>query len=395
MPSFSDSNRVGVRYIKETTWGVTPTGPNMTNLPITSESFKSDITTVTSETIRADRNVADIVKVGGGASGDIGFEFKAGDWDAFMEGALQSTFTDTRVSVGVASAHFSGAHIHADASALNAVVSGQFLRVSGASAVANDGDYRVTGVSTINASTRLVFLADASTGSAASFTSDVFAAGTLAQGNHMRNGVTPTSFTLEKEFADVSAFHQFTGMRVGGMNISYETQSILTGSFAFVGKSQVATSVTVASAVTDSSSNPVMNASGNVGRIWEGGQAVSSVFFKSISIDLNNNTRPQDIVGSDVLAGVATGRCEITGSFSAYFETNDTLDKFVAGTTTNFRTQTTDSDGTSYIITIPNARLTEATVVATGSNNDVMQDFSWAAFVDDGGLYAMQIDILD
>jgi len=395
MPNFADSNRTAVRYVKEVTWGVTPTGPVMTDLPITSESFKSDITTVTSDTIRSDRNVADIVKVGGGASGDVGFEFKAADWDAFMEGALQSAFVDTRVSVGVASAFVSGAHIQADTSALYEVVSGQFLRISGASVTVNNGDYRVTAVSTISAGTKRVFLADASSGSAATFTSEVFDAGVRAQGKMIRNGVTPTSFTIEKQFSDVSSTSQFAGMRVGAMALAYETQAILTGTFGFVGKSEAIASATIASAVTAASTNPVMNASGNVGRIWEGGQAISSVYFKSLAIDINNNTRPQDIIGSDTLAGVATGRCEITGSFSAYFENNATASKFIAGTTTNFRTQTTDSNGTSYLITIPNVRLTEKTVVATGPNADVMQDYSWAAFVDDGGLYAIQIDILD
>jgi len=396
MADFSDANRVAIRYVKESTWGTTPTTPTMTELPITSESFKSDITTVTSDTIRSDRNVQDITKVGGGASGDVGFELRYGDWDRFIEGALQDVFTTTIVSAGIASVHVSAAYIRADSSALNSVVSGQFLRIANASNTANDGDYRVTAVSTVGASTRIVFLADASSGSAASFTSEVFNSSTTCRGKMCRNGITPQSFTIEKEFADVSSFAQFAGMRVTTMNLALESQSILTGTFGFMGKSQATSSATVGSTVvTGATTNPVMNASGNVGRIWEGGQSISGVSFKSIGIDLNNNPRGQDVVGSDTLAGVATGRCEITGSFSAYFENNTVIDKFTAGTTTNLRFQVNDSNSKSYIITIPNVRLTESTITATGVNTDVMQDFNWGAFIDDTGTYAIQIDILD
>lgn len=396
MPNFSDANRVAVRYIKEATWGTTPTGPAMTELPITSESFKSDITTVTSDTIRSDRNVADRVKVGGGASGDVGFELRYGDWDAFLEGALQSSFATTVFSATLASAYVSGAKLHCTGSVMNSVVSGQFLRIANASNTANNGDYRVTYVSTVNASTRSLVMADASSGASAAFTGEVLnAANTTVKGKMMRNGVTPTSFTIEKEFADVSAFHQFAGMRVGTMAMNLEQQSILTGNFGFIGKSQVATSVTLASTTASPTTNPVMNASGNVVRIWEGSEAVTGAYFQSISIELNNNPREQAVVGSDSLAGVATGRCEIGGSFSAYFEDNTTLDKFVNATDTSFRFQINDNDGNSYIISIPAVRLEEADIVAGGANTDVLQNFSWGAFINGPGTHSIQIDVLD
>lgn len=394
--SFADSNRTGLKFIEESAWGTTPTGPNMSKLPFTSESLKSDITTVTSETIRDDRNVQDVTKVGGGASGDIGFELRYSDWDSFIEGALQNSFVETVISTTIASAHFSGAHIQADTAILSTLVSGQFIRVTNASATANNGDYRITKVSSIGGGGHRAFLADASSGSTSSFSSDVFSATTKMYGKMARNGVAGKSYTIEKEFTDVaSALHTYAGMRVGTMTLNFESRTILTGSFAFIGKSQAVGSVTVASATTDATTNPVMNASGNVGRIWEGGEAVTGISFKSVTIELNNNPREQDKVGSDALAGVATGRCEVTGSLSAYFENNTVMNKFVNGTATNLRFQVDDSNSRSVIVGIPNARLTEGTATAGGGNADVMQDYGWAAFIDDTGAYAIQIDILD
>jgi len=393
---FADSNRAKIRYREETAWASVVSAVAYTELPITSEGLKSSINTVTSETIRPDRNVADIVKVGGGASGDLGYELKYGDWDELFEGAFQSNIVSTLVSAALASAYFSGPGIHiADGSSASDVVVGQFVRIANASTTGNNGDYRVTAVS-VAASGNILYVADASSGAAAAFTSELFKSTTQLRGKRLRNGTTSKSYTIEKEFSDVSTtFSRYAGMRVGSMSMSIQSRAILSGAFSFVGKSQAAASVTLASTSNAASTNPVMNASGNVGRVWEGSDVISGVSFKAISVDLNNNTREQDVVGSDALAGVATGRCEITGSLSAYFENNDLVNKFVNGTATSLRFQVDDSDGNSYIVTIPKVRLTDLTVTAGGSNTDIMADVTWAAMVDDSGLYAIQLDILD
>lgn len=392
--SFSDSNRVGLRYVRETTWGTLPAGPNMQELNFTSESLKGNINTVTSETIRSDRNVSDITVVGGGGGGDTGFELRYGDLDGLLTGALNADWVSTEVSAAVASAYFSGATIECDSSALNAVVSGYFLRTTNATTGANNGDWLVTNVVT-SADRSTITLADASTGSAASFTGEVFAAGTLLKGQHIRNGVTPISYSFEKQFADVSTFHEFTGMRIGTMSLDLASQAILTGSLTFTGKGQTTSSATVASATTAASTNDVMNASGNVARIWEGGNAVSGAVFQSLSLELTNNTRDQPQIGSDDLAGIGLGRCEVTGSLTAYFEDNTYVNKFTNNTASNIRFQVTDGDGNSYIISVPKVRYTDSTVAAGGANADVLQEMTWGATVDDGGLYAIQIDALD
>lgn len=394
---FSDSNRVTVRYVEEGSWASTASAaPPMVELPLTSESLKSSVNTVISDTIRSDRNIQDVVIVGGGAGGDLGFELVYSDWDELLEGALQSDIVTTTASAAIASAYFSGGNIIADSSGLVDILTDQFVRVKNATTGTNDGDFRVTAVSTPTAGTTKIFLSDASSGSAASFSSEIFAAGTTLKGKRLRNGTTAKSYLFEKEFADVgNTFQKYAGMRVGSMNLSIESQSILTGSFTFVGKSQATSSTTVASTTAAASTNPVMNASGNVGRIWEGSNAVSGVSFKSISIDLNNNTREQDAIGTNSLVGIGTGRAEITGSISAYFEDNSLIDKFVGGTATSIRFQVDDSNGNSYIITIPKIRFTDVNTVATGPNNDVMVDISWSAMINDDALFAIQIDILD
>jgi len=367
----------------------------MKALNLTGESLKSSNTTVTSDTIRDDRNISDITVVGGGAGGDGAFELRYGDVDDLFEATLQGTWVETIASAGVANVNVSAAVIEADSSALVNVLADQVVRVSLCSTTANDGDFIVTAVSTVAGTTRL-HVADASTGVAAAFTSETFdATHGRVYGKNLRNGVVSRSFTIEKSHGDVGLIALYTGMRATTLNLSLESQKILMGSFGFTGKGQTISSTTVASAVTAASTNDVMNASGNVTRLWEGGDAVTSIAFSKLTLSLNNNPREQSKVGSDVLTGVATGRCQITGTFSAYFENKNLIDKFVNGTATSLRFQVQDASGNAYIVSIPKVRLTDMTVVAGGPNTDVMQDGTWGAMVNTGGLYAIQIDSLN
>lgn len=395
--AFADSNRVGVRYVAESTFGTTPATPTMKALNFTSESLVSTNNTVTSDTIRDDENVSDLTIVGGGAGGDTGFELRYNDVDDLIIAALKSDWVEVAItSSGVAVASITSAStIVADSSVLNSVVSGFFLRVSSATTAANDGDYRVTKVSTVAAGTRELFLAIASSNGNPGFTTEVFAAGTRLQGKNCRNGTTRKSFTLEKAFSDIGVFHQFQGMRVSQMDLDVTSQSILTGSFGFTGKGQTVASATIASAVTNPSTNKVMNASGNVGSIWEGGQSVTDIVFQSVTLSVNGNPREQTQVGSDQLAGVGMGRTEVTGSFEAYFANNAVITKYIAGTKTNFRFQVDDLNGNSYVFDVPNVTLTDVAITADGPNDDVVQDISWGAAVDDTNTYAIQVTALD
>lgn len=395
--SFSDSNRVTLRWVEESTWGTTPAGPSMTTLPLTSEGLKGDVGNVTSQTIRSDKNISDITKVGGGASGPISFEFSFNDFDNFMQGALQSTWATTVVSAGVASAHYSGAHIQCDSSALNGILDNQWLRTANSSTATNDGDWRVTDVSTETpgAGQAKVYFADASSGSAASFTSEVFEAATTLKGRVMRNGVTLRSYSLEKAFNDISVYEQFAGCRVADMDINLESESILTGGFSFMGKSMTVSTVATASATVAASTNPKMNASGNVARIYEGSDAITTAAFKSLTMKVDCSTRPQSKIGSDALAGIGTGVTEITGTVQAYFADKTLVNKFLAGTYSSLRFQAQDDNNKSYMFTIPRIKYTNSQELASGPNNDVMVELDWGATIDSTNAFAIQIDRLD
>ena len=395
MPDYADSNRVDLRFIEEATWGDTPTGPNVQKVNYTGEGLRSDQTTVTSETIRSDRNVSDHTVVGGGASGDVNFELRySAEFERLASVALHANWVSTRVSGAGASAAFSGGTVDVGSGLAASVLSGHIFRISNATTSSNDGDYRVLANVTAGNDNTLT-LAEVSSGATAVFSDEAFGASTLLMGNNIRNGVLKKSVTFEKHFADIDEYHTYAGMRGSTMTLSLESAAILTGTFGFQGKSQALSSVTVASATSEQSTNTVMNSSGNVGRIWYNGSIATGICFQSAEISLDNNARDQQCVGSDVNSGIGLGNAAVTGNFSAFYLNNDILDNFVNKDNVDFRFQVTDLAGNSYVFDVARIRLTEATANAEGANQDVVQNISFGAFVSETGNYTIQVTALD
>ncbi len=89
----SDTNRVALRAVKEVTYGIFPTAPALEELCITGApnlAFAPE--TTVSEKIRADRQVDDLVLVGGEAAGDVPSELAFNVHDLLLSGAFFNTF---------------------------------------------------------------------------------------------------------------------------------------------------------------------------------------------------------------------------------------------------------------------------------------------------------------
>lgn len=88
----AESNRASLRYVKEVTWGTTPTSGVTQEMRITKSSLEASKDTKVSEEIRADRMVPNIIEVAASSGGDVDVEFSAGSLDPFFEGFLLSYF---------------------------------------------------------------------------------------------------------------------------------------------------------------------------------------------------------------------------------------------------------------------------------------------------------------
>lgn len=90
----SDTNRVAVRIVEETTFGTTPATPAFEELRVTEANPSFQPNTVTSNEIRSDRQVTDLILVGAEAGGPLGLEVSHGALDTIIEGAMFSSWVN-------------------------------------------------------------------------------------------------------------------------------------------------------------------------------------------------------------------------------------------------------------------------------------------------------------
>ena len=93
----AETSRYQLRFIEETTEGTTPVVGNMQNLRNTGVSGGVTKSTTTSEEIRSDRQVTDLIMTKKEPSKDISGEFSYATWDDMMEAALFTTWSNNHV----------------------------------------------------------------------------------------------------------------------------------------------------------------------------------------------------------------------------------------------------------------------------------------------------------
>ena len=90
----SDSNRVALRYVEEVTPGVTPATPKFSPLRITgAPSLAFAPKTLESEEIRDDRQLTDLMFVGGESGGEVPYEMSHESFDDMLQACLFGTWS--------------------------------------------------------------------------------------------------------------------------------------------------------------------------------------------------------------------------------------------------------------------------------------------------------------
>lgn len=208
--------------------------------------------------------------------------------------------------------------------------------------------------------------------------------------NVLKNGITRKSFTVEetRELGATDSFSRFTGVMVNTGEFSVNAREKALCSFAVMGQKEalgaaIVTGATYAAASTE----PLMTAT-SVAALSIAG--VASPLIKSLSFTVSNNLRIRPVVGSLYSEEFGAGRCDITGSFSAYFSAalyQQVLDHgggelvFTIGATANKK----------YTFRMPKIIFLAGTVPAGGNSDDVMVDVPFRAVFDTTAACSLQI----
>lgn len=297
--TIADTSGTRLAWVAEVTEGVTPATPSFQNLRFTGETLTGEKQTVTSNEIREDGNIPDVVKVGFMSSGGFDFELSYGTFDALLESALLGTWAT----------------------------------------------------------------------------------------NVLKNGRDRHAFSFEKKFENgaTDVFRRYLGCMINTTTLTFAAKQIVKGNMTMMGRSYAADNAIISGATyAAANTKKVMNCSSDFASLSLSGIS-PALQLKTVRLNLNNNLRAQDKIGTDALAGVGLGQHVVTGSIEAYLENKAILDTLDAHTSGALSMTVGSVTGEKYTISIPKLYLTSGDAATPGNNQDVMVNMDFQAVIDTSG----------
>ena len=385
-----DSNRTALYFGEEVAWGTLATC-TFQELRFTGESFAYNITNVTSGEIRSDRQVTDLIQTDADVTGGFNFELSYDSFNALLEGALWDDWsTDLTISakgigIDVGGTLTAGTGATDDTANFSLATVGQWIELRGSSNATNNGYYQITA----KASFESVTISPVPDATVASGTDTI-----TIKGSYLRNGTTEHSYSIIRYHGGLASGQYFTflGQVVNSFNIAAQSGAILTGSFDFIGKSAtLAQSSADVSAATAASTTTVLNAVSNVAEVREAGSDVASCLVQGLDFTVANNVRGLKSIGELGNCDIGVGKCDVTGTLTAYFKDNSLYDKYLAGTASSLSYKVEDSSGNAYIFDMPQIEFESDGINAGGQDQDVMETLGFRAYRDPIYGYTLQI----
>jgi hypothetical protein len=361
----ADSSSAQLYVAEEDCWGQNPLtyspAPVLAALRFTGESLTHTQESITSDEIRSDSQVTDLVRVAVGAEGDVNFELSYRAFDTLFEGMLRNTW-DSEVDINngsgspqlttvVIASPLNQVTTGSPGAALAAVQVGAFIRVSGStSSPSNNGFYEVLANTGGNLTVFPNFAAPES-------------------GTQLRIQLSPQQSLY------------FTGMRVGSGDMSIVPGEILTGTFGFQGKRGFAQDgpLTGVNGITEVAAPAfeVANAVDNVQDILLDGTALDADLTQmTFSVGLNPRDKPA--VGALGNIDIGLGRFNIEGNSTMYFSSRVLYDKYLAFTAHSWSFVVAVGSN-SYLVEFPSIKFSNGTILAEGNDGDVVANMDFTA----------------
>ena len=368
----SDSNRLRVSIVKESTFGTTPGSPAMKVLQVTGQSMRDRVGYTQSNIINDDRNVEELVRLSKSAAGTIPIELMFSPTGDALELLLGATMCSAETAVYAdSSATLAGSNKEITTSAGTGNVSVGDIVYVDSNEGSNAGYYKVTAVT----SSVVTVEADAN------FTADASSV-TMTRAARRLNGTVEDSFTIEVARLDLGIAQIFTGCVVNSLDLSVTDEAIVTGTLTFEAAnstfvdSPVSTDTFITSATyADAAAHPVLD-SLSVPEIRSAG---SSFPAKSVSLNINNNVAARTELGKLGAQSMRQGEFNVTGSFEAYFEDFAEMKAYADNTTGAMWFALIDANSRGYSISMPTVKFSDAGADVGGSNTDTMVSVSFQA----------------
>lgn len=366
----SNADRTSLAYVKETTYGVTPSAA-LTEIRHTGESLHQATAMEASSEIRDDRQHADVVRTNANAEGDVNMELSYGVYDDWLQYALQSAAWSTLVTSGAQTdiaAADSPNQLTSTTTDLSVFLANQWVKISGFTTSGNNGYGKVVSSTATTLVLTGIDLADEVAGDSV----------TVVMGEQIVNGTAYASMSMERHYEDLTTtFANYLGMTINTLALSIVAEQIITGTFGLMGKNENSAAATIGTGGNNAApTNDVMAAVDDIFAIFEAQVSHASTEF---TFSLSNNIRNRAIIGTLGPTSQGSGSIDLSGTLKAYFATAAIMNKYLADTATSLAIVAQDSAGKSYLIDLPNVRFNDGKRVAGGINTDIIADMAWMA----------------
>jgi len=209
----------------------------------------------------------------------------------------------------------------------------------------------------------------------------------------LKAGVVRRSFSILRHFEDLPAgdpYFLYAGVELNSLSLTIPASGMVTGSFTVLGQSQNPLA-DLSSLGTPTFTAPLTTQPFDsfTGSILEAGGAVSVV--TEVALTLENGLEARNVIGSDETILPSSGRCNLTGSVTAYFEDTVILDKFLDETESTLEVTLTDPEGNSYTILLPRIKYNGGQPDVAGGGGPITINFPLQALYDTGELSNISI----
>lgn len=192
--------------------------------------------------------------------------------------------------------------------------------------------------------------------------------------NVLKNGMALKSFTFEEliELGATDSFSRFPGCCVNQLVLTMNSRAEVTTQLDIMAQKEIlATAIVSGATYTAANTEPVMTSGVSVAALTVG-DITPAPTVRSLALTVGRNLRTRPQLASLFTAEFGKGRCDVTGTLEAYFESN-ALYQAVLDHGSGALSVTLGQDANKkYTILIPKARFLDGSRVIGGNDDDVI-----------------------
>ena len=379
----SSGNLVQVSVRKEATWGSVDAG-NGEIIRRTGGSFDAGTQSTRSAEVKTNRRISAVRNTGFRPTGDFQVEMPYDSHATLQEAALMSTYgaaANSGALTDVTPATGPNTFTRAAGSWLtDGFAVGDWVLFSGwtGGLVANNRLFKITALTATVMTVAQTVTAGASGDSV-----------TCKHNGVLTDGNTFTSLSVEEMYDDAGGagtdyFMSYLGAVLGGMGLSLQPSSLITGSFSgILARSVDRPASSIFAGYDAANTNTPMDAVTDIS-LFEVGDADPSYLIAGFDLSLDNGLNGNEAIRQAELGEITLGSTVITGSYNVYWGANAQLlvDDHLAQVATSFAFAAQDAAGNYVIIDLPLVEWTGGVPAATEQNGQVLSNMTWEAIED-------------